>query len=64
MTTQSVTPRGFRAKQAAQYIGVGRSTFLLLVQEGKLPAGRRISAGCVVWTRETLDQFLDRGVQG
>lgn len=33
---------------------ISRSHFYALVAAKKIPAGRRLSAGCVVWTRDQL----------
>ncbi len=59
MKNQTQNPRAFRAPQAGAYLGISRSTFLLLVKEGHLPQGKRVSAGCVIWPREWLDGYLD-----
>ncbi len=64
MQNSVATPRAFRAPQAGAYLGISRSTFLLLVKDGRLPQGKRVSAGCVIWPREWLDGYLDSIVGG
>lgn len=51
-------PRGLRAPDAAYYIGVSQSKFFELVEDGKMPAGKR-DEGIVVWDREALDLAFD-----
>lgn len=51
-------PRGLRAPDAAYYIGVSETKFLELVEEGKMPVGKR-DIGVVVWDREALDLAFD-----
>lgn len=55
----AVEQRGLRAIDAAKYCGLGRSTFLRYVSEGRAPAPRKLSPGAVIWLRETLDKWLE-----
>ena len=48
----------YRPKEAAVYLGIGRSTFLKWVKDGKIPAGHKLSGRCTVWGKETLDSFV------
>lgn len=54
----SLAPRGLTLDQAAEYCGVGTSTFNALVAKGDMPApiawGRRR-----VWDRAAIDKRLD-----
>lgn len=54
----TVLPRGLRAPDAAIYLGISRSKFLALVQEGKLPKPKQLD-GCKVWDRFALDDAFD-----
>lgn len=47
--------------EAAQYVGVSRSTFDRLVKEGRLPQGKK-RAGWkeLAWFRSDLDKFIDK----
>jgi predicted DNA-binding transcriptional regulator AlpA len=54
----SWVPRGLRAPQAAQYIGVSQSKFYELVKDGRIPAPSPID-GVVVWDRFELDEAFD-----
>jgi excisionase family DNA binding protein len=51
-------PRGLRAEEAASYLGMGRSKFLELVDEGKLPRPRAVD-GMRIWDRRALDAAFD-----
>ncbi|MHB1023702.1 MAG: helix-turn-helix transcriptional regulator [Acidobacteriaceae bacterium] len=55
-----IQSRGLHAKEAAKYCGLGRSTFLRYVSEGKAPAPRRLQPGSVVWLRDVLDKWLEQ----
>lgn len=49
---------GYRAPQAAEYMGISLTKFYKLVEEKRIPAGRRID-GCVIWRGDELyDAFL------
>ena len=49
-----------RAKAGAAFLGIGESTFLRWVAEGRLPQGMRLTARCRVWRRSDLEAFLNR----
>ena len=51
-------PRAFRAERAAAYLSMGKSTFLKLVEEGKLPPPLRV-AGIPLWDRLDLDAAVE-----
>ncbi len=55
---QAYPPRGLRLQDAARYVGIGQSKFLLLVDDGRMPKPKRID-GCVVWDRQALDNSFD-----
>jgi predicted DNA-binding transcriptional regulator AlpA len=55
----TVEARGLRAQAAAKYCGLGRSTFLRYVSEGKAPAPRKLSPGSVIWLRDQLDSWME-----
>lgn len=58
MTLSQMPKIGFRAKEAASYIGVSQSTFLRWVEEGLMPKPRRVG-GCKLWRGDELkDAFL------
>ncbi|MBR3663325.1 MAG: helix-turn-helix domain-containing protein [Desulfovibrio sp.] len=52
--------RGFRAQDAARYLGVSKSHFWKLAQEGKLPKGKRLGSRCTLWFLEDLNDFLNK----
>ena len=56
---EQFSQRGFRAKQAGQYVGISQSMFWQLVKEGRIGRGRKIGNRCTVWLREQLDAFLE-----
>jgi predicted DNA-binding transcriptional regulator AlpA len=47
-------PRAFRADRACAYLGMGKSKFLSLVDQGRLPKPVRID-GMTTWDRLELD---------
>jgi len=49
-----------RARGAAQYLGVGTSTFWRWYKEGRLPKGILLSPRCRIWRREDLDAYLEK----
>lgn len=57
---QVTEQRALRAQAAAKYCGLGRSTFLRYVAEGKAPQPRKLSPGAVIWLRDELDTWLER----
>jgi len=52
--------QNFRAKQAAQYLGVGLSTIWLYAQQGKLHP-IKLSARVTVFKKSDLDAFINGG---
>lgn len=48
-------PRGLCREEAAYYVGVGTTKFDQMVNDGRMPRGKRID-GRVVWDRVQLDQ--------
>lgn len=50
--------RGLRLEEAAGWLGVGRTKFLELVEDGRMPAPRRID-GVKVWDVRELDVAFD-----
>ena len=61
MTIKSNTnypPRGLRAEAGAEYLGMGRSKFLQLVDEGRLPKAKKID-GMSIWDRFELDAAFE-----
>jgi excisionase family DNA binding protein len=51
-------PRALRAEEAATYLGMGRSKFLQLVDEGRLPKPRAVDS-MRLWDRFALDAAFD-----
>jgi predicted DNA-binding transcriptional regulator AlpA len=51
-------PRAMRADRAAAYLSMATSTFLNLVDEKRLPKGKRLR-GMVFWDRAELDSFVE-----
>lgn len=54
----SYPPRAMRADRAAAYLAMSTSTFLKLVEEGRLPKAKRLG-GIVFWDRLQLDEFVE-----
>jgi predicted DNA-binding transcriptional regulator AlpA len=54
----SLAPRGLRAERAAAYVGMGKTKFLQLVDEGRMPKPLCID-GVRVWDRIDLDAAFD-----
>ena len=54
----SYPPGALRADRAAAYLSMSTSKFLELVDQGRLPKGKKLD-GIVFWVRRTLDEFLD-----
>lgn len=52
-------PRRMRATDAANYMGVSKSTFYSRVKSGIYPPGHE-ELGIVIWLRDDLDRFIDR----
>jgi hypothetical protein len=57
-TSRSYTPRGFRAAEAATYLGMGLTKFLDLVDAGRLPRPKAIDK-MRIWDRHALDAAFD-----
>ncbi|GAA0575778.1 hypothetical protein GCM10009416_13090 [Craurococcus roseus] len=53
------TPRGLPLTATALYVGLGKSTWLELVEKGDAPEGVFLTPGRKVWLREDLDAWLD-----
>lgn len=51
-------PRAMRADRAAAYLSMSTSTFLELVEKGRLPKGKKL-AGMRFWDRLALDSFVE-----
>ncbi len=47
-----------RARQCAEFLGIGLSTFWRWVHQGKIPRGTQLSARCTVWRFDVLEKFL------
>ena len=52
-------PRGLGRVEAARYLGIGTTKFDELVIGGKIPRGRQITEGRIVWDRVALDLYFD-----
>jgi predicted DNA-binding transcriptional regulator AlpA len=48
-------PRGMRADRAAAYVGMSKSMFLQLVEDGSMPRPKR-KRGMTIWDRVELDE--------
>lgn len=51
----SLPPRGLSREVASRYIGISVTKFDQLVQEGRMPAPKRID-GRKLWDRDALDE--------
>ena len=49
-----------RAKDAAKYLGVGRTTFLTLSKKPDFPEAIRLSETLVLYKRTELDEWMDK----
>ena len=47
-----------RARDSAEFLAIGKSTFWRWVQQGRIPPGIRLSARCTVWRKSVLEHFL------
>ena len=55
---RSLPPRGLSCDEAAAYIGVSRTMFLVMVGDGRMPKPKRINAR-TVWDRGLVDIAFD-----
>jgi predicted DNA-binding transcriptional regulator AlpA len=55
-----MTPRMLKAADAAEYIGLSRSSILKADKDGQVPRPLRIRAA-VRWDKEELSRWLDAG---
>lgn len=60
MSTRDTLFGGLRSKDAAEFLGISKSTFLRWVREGYIPQGVRLSTRCTVWRIKNLEEFLER----
>ena len=60
MAQNQAFPVHLRAKEAARFLAVSKSTFWRWVSIGRITKGIRLSARCTVWPKEALDAFLER----
>lgn len=51
----SLAPRGLSRVQSALYVGVGKTLFDDMVEDGRMPAPKRINTR-TVWDRLALDE--------
>ncbi len=51
----SLAPRGLSRVQSAAYVGVGATLFDEMVEDGRMPAPKRINSK-TVWDRQALDE--------
>lgn len=64
MTTHTRTAPAYqgraiiRPREAAEYLGIGRTTLYRLVSRGDLPKPIKLSAQVTGWRLDTLDQFI------
>ena len=49
-----------RARDAAAYIGVSKSTFYRMIRDGELPRPLRIGVGMTAYRVVWLEEFIDR----
>ena len=53
-----ISPRGFRADDAAAYLGMGKTKFLELVEKGAIPRAIVIDS-IKIWDRFDLDAVIE-----
>ena len=56
----ALVPEGLRARAAAHFVGVGRSTWLRWVASGRAPLGLKVG-GVRIWPRRDLLRWLEAG---
>jgi predicted DNA-binding transcriptional regulator AlpA len=54
--------RALRIKEAAQILGIGKSTFWALRRQGVLPEGRAITKRIRIWSFAELAAIRDKGI--
>lgn len=54
----SYPPGALRADRAAAYLSLSTSKFLELVDQGRLPRGKKLD-GIRFWVRRELDEFIE-----
>jgi len=52
-------PRGMDAERAARYVGTGKTKFLEMVADGRMPAPFRYEESMPRWDRLDLDAAID-----
>jgi hypothetical protein len=55
---RSYAPRGMRVEAAADWVGFGKTKFLEMVADGRMPPGKLVDC-CRVWDRYRLDEAFD-----
>ena len=50
--------RKLRARDAAIFLGIAKSTFWAWGKSGKIPKGIKLSSRCTVWDMTTLEDFV------
>ena len=60
MSVQNNVSGVLRARDAAAFLALGKSTFWKWVKEGRLPKGTRLSARATVWKLVDLEDFLQQ----
>lgn len=55
----TLPPRLISRETAAAYLSVAPGTFDKMVQEGRMPRGKRVSEGRVAWDVRSLDEAID-----
>lgn len=55
---RTYAPRGMRLEAAAAWVGLGRTKFLEMVTDGRMPKGKLVDS-CRVWDRFQLDEAFD-----
>ncbi len=46
------------AKEACEYLHIGRTTFYRMIEEGRIPPGRKISKRSVRWLRSWIEAVM------
>ncbi len=53
-----------RAKEAAKFLAIGKSTFFRWIKLGIIPCGIHLGSRVTVWRRETLEEVLKHYEKG